>query len=66
MGSLDQTELGDLDRPDIQWRDGKPDFRAIDLLYFQGKSKNHGVGSLEMIAENLVKKWEMEMVYDLS
>ena len=58
-----RPDRGDLDRPNIQWREGKPDYRAADLIYFQGKSKNHGFGSLEMIVENLVKKWEMEMTH---
>ena len=32
---------------------------------FQGKTKNHPVGSLEMIVENLVKTWEMERSHKL-
>ncbi|XP_054754581.1 uncharacterized protein LOC129260652 [Lytechinus pictus] len=45
------------------WREGKPDYRLADLTFFQGKTKNHLVGSLEYIVENLVKKWEMEMTH---
>ena len=54
-------DRGNLDDPSIVWREGKPDYRRADLTYFQGKSKNHKLGSLEMTVENLVKKWEMEL-----
>ena len=56
-------DRGNLDDPSIAWRNGKPDYRQANLLYFQGKSKNHKLGSLEMIVENLVKKWEMELTH---
>jgi hypothetical protein len=56
-------DRGNLDDPSIEWRNGKPDYCQIDLVYFQGKSKNHKLGSLEMIVENLVKKWEMELTH---
>lgn len=58
-----RPDRGDLDNPSLQWREGKPDYRKADLLYFQGKSKNHEPGSLKMAVENLVKKWEMEMTH---
>ena len=54
-------DRGDLDDPAIEWRAGKPDYRRVNLLYFQGKSKNHKQASLEMTVENLVKAWEMEL-----
>ena len=54
-------DRGNLDDPSIVWRNGKPDYRQVDLLYFQGKSKNHKLESLEMNVENLVKAWEMEL-----
>ena len=54
---------GNLDDPSIQWRDGRPDYRKADLVFFQGKTKNHPPGSLEMTVENLVKQWEMEMTH---
>lgn len=38
-------------------------FTRPDRGDFQGKSKNHKVGSLEIAVENLVKKWEMEMTH---
>ncbi|XP_038047095.1 pathogen-related protein-like [Patiria miniata] len=55
-----RPDRGDLDNPPAQWREGKPDYRKADLLYFKGKTMNHKPGSLELIVENLVKKWEME------
>lgn len=42
------------------WKHGKPDYDAADLLYFRGKSQHHPEGSLEFIVENAVKTWEME------
>ncbi len=47
----------------VQWRSGTPDYTKADLFYFRGKTRNHPAGSLEMIVENLVKKWEMEITH---
>ena len=47
----------------LQWRDGIPDYKKADLLFFKYKSRNHAPGSLEMVVENLVKKWEMEFTH---
>ncbi|XP_022102939.1 pathogen-related protein-like [Acanthaster planci] len=55
-----RPDRGDLDDPSIPWKNDKPDYCKADLLYFKGKTMNHKPGSLEMIVENLVKKWEME------
>ena len=55
--------LQEANDPNFAWRERKPDYRKADLLFFQGKSKNHLPGSLEFIVENLVKKWEMEMTH---
>ena len=47
-----------------QWRNReKPDYAGADLFFFKGKSKNHPAGSLEMVVENLVKRWEMEITH---
>lgn len=58
-----RPDRGNLDDSNIQWREGKPDYRTADLTFFKGRSKNHPSGSLEMIVENLVKTWEMEMTH---
>ena len=60
-----RPDRGDMDNPDIQWKEwrGKPDYRKVDLAYFKGKSKNHTPGSLEVIVENLVKRFEMELTH---
>ena len=58
-----RPDRGNLDDPSIQWREGKPDYSKADLCFFQGKTQNHKEGSLEMIVENLVKKWEMQMTH---
>lgn len=61
--TIPDRELKELETTDVTWRDGKPDYRGVDLAYFKGKSKNHPVGSLEITVENLVKKWEMEVTH---
>lgn len=61
--TIPDRKLDELDQAGVTWRSGKPDYHKADLLYFKGKSKNHPVGSLEMIVENLVKKWEMEFTH---
>lgn len=49
--------------PSLNWKNGVPNYDLADLLYFQGKSKNHSETSLESVVENLVKKWEMECTH---
>ncbi len=49
-----------IDDPDIEWRQGVPDFSKVDKKYMQERIKKHPPGSLEKIVENLVKTWEME------
>lgn len=46
--TIPDRELKELETTDVTWRDGKPDYRGVDLAYFKGKSKNHPVGSLEI------------------
>uniref|UniRef100_A0A7R9WFQ0 Pathogen-related protein n=1 Tax=Pseudictyota dubia TaxID=2749911 RepID=A0A7R9WFQ0_9STRA len=61
-----EPDRGNLDDPSINWRGGrKPDYTIANLQYFLGKTKNHKEGSLEMIVENMVKKWEMEATHKL-
>lgn len=61
-----EPDRGNLDDPSINWRGGrKPDYTIANLQYFLGKTKNHKSGSLEMIVENMVKKWEMEATHKL-
>lgn len=43
--------------PDRPWMHGLPDFDAIDLLYFRGKSTNHSPDSPEFAMENFMKEW---------
>eukprot|EP00092_Neocalanus_flemingeri_P008277 GFUD01008923.1.p1 GENE.GFUD01008923.1~~GFUD01008923.1.p1 ORF type:complete len:271 (-),score=67.76 GFUD01008923.1:85-897(-) len=55
-----EPSRGDLDRPEIEWRGGKPDYTRANYQYLKGKTQNHAAGSLEELVENLVKTWEME------
>eukprot|EP00566_Odontella_aurita_P015303 CAMPEP_0113583316 /NCGR_PEP_ID=MMETSP0015_2-20120614/32444_1 /TAXON_ID=2838 /ORGANISM="Odontella" /LENGTH=353 /DNA_ID=CAMNT_0000488169 /DNA_START=7 /DNA_END=1065 /DNA_ORIENTATION=- /assembly_acc=CAM_ASM_000160 len=61
-----EPDRGNIDNPSINWRGGrKPDYTIANLQYLLGKTKNHKPGSLELIVENLVKKWEMEATHKL-
>mmetsp|Transcript_80737 Transcript_80737/g.127536 ORF Transcript_80737/g.127536 Transcript_80737/m.127536 type:complete len:301 (+) Transcript_80737:43-945(+) len=61
-----EPERAFMDEKDVEWRfGGPPDYTIANLYYLKGKTKNHPVGSLEMIVENLVKTWEMERSHKL-
>ena len=62
MSGDDDTPVRDhMDREGIKWRHGsKPDYTLINKLYMSERTRKHKPGSLEKIAENLVKTWEME------
>ncbi|CAG0888337.1 unnamed protein product [Cyprideis torosa] len=61
-----EPDRGDLDDPNIQWREGRPDYSIANLTYLKGKTKNHQPGSLEMVVENLIKTWEMEASHKIN
>ena len=48
-----------MDEPEIQWREGKPDYTKVNKAYLEGRTRTHKEGSLEKIVEDLVKTWEM-------
>eukprot|EP00397_Hematodinium_sp_SG-2012_P052001 GEMP01061261.1.p1 GENE.GEMP01061261.1~~GEMP01061261.1.p1 ORF type:complete len:271 (+),score=57.41 GEMP01061261.1:122-934(+) len=55
---MDETE------GEIVWLHGrKPDFSTTDACYMKGKWKNHEKDSLEMMVENLMRSWAMEINY---
>ncbi|KAL7552770.1 hypothetical protein ACHAWF_018595 [Thalassiosira exigua] len=56
-------DRGNLDNPNILWKEGRPDYTIADLHYLLGKTKNHPPGSLEEFVENFVKTWEMEATH---
>jgi hypothetical protein len=43
---------------DMKWRNGLPNYDKANTLFQQQKSKNHPIGSLENLVQNLVKNWE--------
>lgn len=49
-----------MDDPEIQWREGKPDYTKLNKSYLEGRTRKHKEGSLEKVVEDLVKTWEME------
>eukprot|EP00798_Chlamydomonas_sp_ICE-L_P001821 gene1821-33239_t len=51
-----------MDDPEIKWRfGGPPDYSLTNLQFLQGRTTAHPEGSLELIVENLVKTWEMDV-----
>ncbi|CAH1269082.1 Hypp4094 [Branchiostoma lanceolatum] len=58
-----EPERGNLDDPNIEWKYGKPDYTMVNLEYMKGKTKNHLTGSLELMVENFVKRWETESAH---
>lgn len=47
--------------PEVQWRDGKrPDYSHTNEFLQRGSQYRHAEGSLEAIAQNLVRTFEME------
>lgn len=61
-----EPDRGNLDDPTIEWRKGKPDFTFANLAFLKGKCMKHEKGSLEMIVENVVKRWEMEASHKIN
>ena len=52
-----------MDDESIQWRNGKPDYEAVNEKYLKEKTKNHSIDSLERLVETVVKSWEMESTH---
>lgn len=50
----------DASRP---WRNGAPNYDRADLEFFRGRTVHHAPGSLELVVENAVKRWEMEATH---
>lgn len=46
--------------PDTKWRFGKPNYATVNKFYFENRVMQHKEGSLEALAQNLVKNWEVE------
>jgi hypothetical protein len=47
--------------PDYVWRNGKPDYTAVNKTYLAGKTRNWAADSLESLVESVVKTLEMEI-----
>ena len=41
-----EPDRGNLDDPEIVWREGKPEYTLANYTYLKGKSQNHGKGKL--------------------
>ncbi|MGY6530664.1 MAG: ester cyclase [Cyanobacterium sp.] len=51
---------------DTQWRDGKPDYSETNKYQMKERITNHAEGSLNAIAHNLVKTFEMEATHKVN
>lgn len=49
-----------------QWRDGKPDYSETNKYQIKERITNHAEGSLNAIAHNLVKTFEMEATHKVN
>lgn len=58
-----EPNRGNLDDPNITWKTQKPNYDKANFAFLNGKTQNHKAGSLEEVAENLVKTWEMEATH---
>lgn len=47
--------------PDHVWRNGKPDYTAVNQAYLAGKTRDWAADSLESLVESVVKTLEMEI-----
>lgn len=46
--------------PGAKWRSGRPDYAAVNKLYFEHRVMNHAEGSLEALIQKLMKNWDVE------
>lgn len=63
---LDTPKRDYMDNPEIEWRNGKPNYDLSNLKYLSERSRKHGADSLEKLVENLVKTWEMESTHKIN
>ena len=45
---LREPDRGDLDNPEIEWREKKPDYTRANYEYLKGKTQNHSAGTLKI------------------
>ncbi|CAJ1398245.1 unnamed protein product [Effrenium voratum] len=46
--------------PAASWRSGRPDFLQVNRTFFEHRSLEHEVGSLEAVVSKLIKNWAVE------
>jgi len=51
---------------DIKWRNGLPNYTKVNLLFDKHKTTDHQPGSLEFIAQNIIKNWEKGFIFYFS
>ena len=48
MFGFREPDRGDLDNPEIEWREKKPDYTRANYQYLKGKTQNHSAGILKI------------------
>ena len=48
MFGFREPDRGDLDNPEIEWREKKPDYTRANYQYLKGKTQNHSAGILNI------------------
>mmetsp|Transcript_19185 Transcript_19185/g.44649 ORF Transcript_19185/g.44649 Transcript_19185/m.44649 type:complete len:179 (+) Transcript_19185:71-607(+) len=46
--------------PKASWRAGQPDYMIVNRTFFEHRSLEHEVGSLEAVVSKLIKNWAVE------
>lgn len=46
--------------PNATWRNGRPDYFLVNRTFFDQRSLEHEVGSLEAVVSKLIKNWAVE------
>ena len=47
-----EPDRGDIEDPDIEWRNGKPDYTKANYQFLKGKTQNHAEGTYVVTARN--------------
>jgi len=50
----------------VEWRQGSPDYSYTNQFLVQERQCNHAEGSLNAIADNLVRNFEMEATHKMN
>lgn len=63
LWTQDREVVLNQENDNVEWRDGKPDYSVTNEYQIKERITNHAEGSLNAIAHNLVKTFEMEATH---